>query len=155
MKTIIKVLFITLVTISLSCKEEQSEASKTFEAKMEETVKIHDDVMPKMTELNSLISKLEKEKEKIEASDGVEVEKVEKYEIAINDLKEAHDLMMSWMKNFSNSFSRTEINSGLATKDKDSIKAKQEMLSAQYNSAEEMQKGITNAIENAQVLLLK
>lgn len=153
MKTIIKVLFLTLVIFSFSCKEEQSEDSKAFDAQMKETVQIHDDVMPKMTELNSLISKLEKEKEEIEASDNFEAEEVEKYEIAINDLKEAHDLMMSWMKNFSNSFSRTEINSGLATKDKDSIKAKQEMLSTQYNSAEEMQEAITTAIENAQLLL--
>jgi chromosome segregation ATPase len=153
MKTIIKALFITVIAFSFSCKEEQSKDSKAFDAQMKETVQIHDDVMPKMTELNSLISKLEKEKEKIEASGDVASEEVETYETAINDLKEAHDLMMSWMKNFSNSFSRTEINTGLATKDKDSIKAKQEMLSAQYNSAEEMQTAITKAIENAQLLL--
>ena len=155
MKTLIKVLFIALVTVSFSCVEDQSEDSKAFDAQMKETVQIHDDVMPKMTQLNSLISKLKKEKEQIETAEGVDAEEVEEYEIAIKDLKESHDLMMSWMKNFSNTFSRTEINSGLATTDKDSIKAKQEMLNAQYNSAEEMQKAITDAIENAQLVLSK
>ena len=73
--------------------------------------------------------------------------------MAINDLEESHELMMSWMQNFSNSFSRTEINQGLSTMDKDSIKAKQKMLTAQYKSAEEMQKAIADAIENAQLIL--
>lgn len=153
MKTIIKTVCIAIAVISFSCKEKQSEESVAFDAQMKETVKIHDDVMPKMTEINSLISRLEKEKEELEMAEEPNAEEIEKHEMAIKDLKESHELMMSWMKNFSNSFSRTEINSGLATKDKDSIKAKREMLTAQYKSAEEMQKAITDALENAQLVL--
>jgi hypothetical protein len=85
----------------------------------------------------------------------VNSEKVEMHEDAIASLKDAHDLMMSWMKNFSDSFSRTEINQGLETTDKDSIKAKLTQLDAQYNSAEEMKKAIVEAIENAQLILSK
>jgi 3-deoxy-D-manno-octulosonic-acid transferase len=61
--------------------------------------------------------------------------------------------MMSWMKNFSSSFSRTEINTGLQAKDKDSIKAKVELLEMQYNSAEEMKAAINSSLENAQKVL--
>ena len=78
---------------------------------------------------------------------------VGKHAAAIVDLQNAHDLMMSWMKNFSSSFSRTEINTGLEAKDKDSIKAKVELLEMQYNSAEEMKAAINSSLENAQKVL--
>lgn len=153
MRTFINLLLIAVLTLTFSCKEEHTEDAKAFDAQMKETIKIHDDVMPKMTEINSLISRLEKEKEELEMADEPNAEEIEKHEMAINDLKESHELMMSWMQNFSNSFSRTEINQGLSTMDKDSIKAKQKMLTAQYKSAEEMQKAIADAIENAQLIL--
>lgn len=153
MNTLIKVLSIAVLMIGFSCKEEQSQETKTFDAQMKETVKIHDDVMPKMSSINSMISRLEAEKEKLDQAEEAHVEEVEAYDAAIADLKEAHDFMMSWMKNFSNSFSRTEINEGLATKDKDSINAKLENLNVQYESAEEMRDAVNKAVENAQLLL--
>jgi len=57
------------------------------------------------------------------------------------------------MKRFSNSFSRTEINQGLTTKNEDSIAAKLEQLDLQYQSAEEMKAAINRALENAKTLL--
>jgi hypothetical protein len=155
MKTFFKFLSIAVVMLVFSCKQEQSEDSKTFDKQMKETIQIHDDVMPKMSEINSMISKLESEKENLLKAEEVNSEKVEMHEDAIASLKDAHDLMMSWMKNFSDSFSRTEINQGLETTDKDSIKAKLTQLDAQYNSAEEMKKAIVEAIENAQLILSK
>ena len=155
MKTLFKVICIALLVVNFSCNEEHSEDVKAFDTQMKETIKIHDDVMPKLSEINSLISRLKTEKEELQKAESPNTEKIELHEKAIQSLKDSHDLMMSWMQNFSNSFSRTEINEGLATKDKDSIKAKMENLEAQYKSAEEMRTSITDAIENAQVILSK
>jgi hypothetical protein len=155
MKTLMKVISVIVLAIIFSCQQNQSEDSKTFDKQMKETIQIHDDVMPKMSEINSMISKLESEKENLLKAEEVNSEKVEMHEDAIASLKDAHGLMMSWMKNFSDSFSRTEINQGLETTDKDSIKAKLTQLDAQYNSAEEMKKAIVEAIENAQLILSK
>lgn len=148
MKTTLKLAIITFVIASFSCSEKQSEHSKAFDAQMKETIQIHDDVMPKMSTINSMISKLEAKKETIE-----NIEETEIYNEAIADLKVAHDLMMSWMKRFSNSFSRTEINQGLTTKNEDSIAAKLEQLDLQFQSAEEMKAAINRALENAKTLL--
>jgi hypothetical protein len=139
----------------MSCQQGPSEESKTFDKQMKETIQIHDDVMPQMSKINTLITELEAQKNELEQAEEVDIEKVELHENAISNLKDAHDLMMSWMKNFSNSFSRTEINTGLETTDKDSIKAKLQLLETQYDSAEAMQTSITEAIENAQIILSK
>jgi len=148
MKTTLKLAIITFVIASFSCSEKQSEQSKAFDAHMKETIQIHDDVMPKISNINSMISKLEAKKETIENTEDTET-----YNEAIEDLKVAHDLMMSWMKRFSNSFSRTEINQGLTTKNEDSIAAKLEQLDLQFQSAEEMKAAINRALENAKTLL--
>jgi hypothetical protein len=65
MKTFFKFLSIAVVMLVFSCKQEQSEDSKTFDKQMKETIQIHDDVMPKMSEINSMISKLKAEKENL------------------------------------------------------------------------------------------
>ncbi|WP_019036965.1 hypothetical protein [Psychroflexus tropicus] len=155
MKTTIKLLSLVFVIFSISCQQGKTEEAKAFDKQMEETIKIHDDVMPRMSKINTLITELETQKEELQKAEEVDVEKLELHNNAIANLKQAHDLMMSWMKNFSDSFSRTEINRGLETQDKDSIMAKMRLLDAQYKSAEEMQKSIAEAIENAQIILSK
>lgn len=155
MKSIVKVVSLVVLILVSSCKEEAPDEVKAFDAQMKETIKIHDEVMPKMSSINSMISKLEAEKEELQQADEVNSEEVDLYDMAIANLKEAHDLMMSWMKSFSNTFSRTEINEGLATTDKDSIEVKLKHLELQYTSAEEMREAVNQAIENAQVLLAK
>ncbi|SDG40127.1 hypothetical protein [Psychroflexus sediminis] len=152
MKTFFKILSIAVLVSVSSCQEEKSEDAKAFEAQMKETIKIHDEVMPKLSTINSMISRLEREKEEV-AETETSSEEVALYNEAIADLEKSHDLMMSWMKNFSYSFSRTEINQGLATIDRDSVKAKLENLQIQYKSAEEMRDFTNESIENAQALL--
>lgn len=145
-----------LIGFSACQSTDNKEESEAFDKQMKETVQIHDDVMPKMGEINSMIKKLEAKKEELKSeSEEIKDETLRTYDDAIKNLKDAHDLMMSWMKNFSDSFSRTEINDGLQTKDKDSIKAKMKQLNTQYKSAEEMKKAITDALENAQKILAK
>ena len=155
MKTTTELLSLLVLALLLSCQQEVSEESKTFDKQMKETIRIHDDVMPQMSKINSLVTELEAQKTELEQAEEVDAERVELHENAIANLKDAHDLMMSWMKNFSDSFSRTEINSGLETTDKDSINAKLQLLDTQYASAEAMQKSIAEAIKNAQLILSK
>lgn len=152
MKTFFKILSIAVLVSVSSCQEEKSEEAKAFETQMKETIKIHDEVMPKLSTINSMISRLESEKEKVAEAEA-NAEEIELYNKAIADLEKSHELMMSWMKNFSYSFSRTEINQGLATTDKDSVKAKLENLHTQYKSAEEMRDFTNASVENAQALL--
>lgn len=152
MKSLVKIVSLVFLIVASSCKEESEEA-KAFDAQMKETIQIHDDVMPKMSSINNLITKLEAKQQELEQAEEVDTEQVEMYQGAINNLKDAHDLMMSWMKNFSDSFSRTEINQGLTTTDADSIKSKLETLEVQYKSAKAMKEGINEAIGNAKILL--
>jgi hypothetical protein len=154
LKFILKSILVGMVFISFSCQQkENSTEAKAFDAQMKQTIQIHDDVMPQMSKINSMITELESEKEELESAEEVNTQLVGKHDAAIADLQNAHDLMMSWMKNFSSSFSRTEINTGLQAKDKDSIKAKVELLEMQYNSAEEMKAAINSSLENAQKVL--
>jgi hypothetical protein len=154
MKFILKSILVGMVFISFSCQQKgESTEVKAFDVQMKQTIQIHDDVMPQMSKINNMITELESEKEELESAEEVNTQLVGNHEAAIADLQNAHDIMMAWMKNFSSSFSRTEINSGLQVKDKDSIKAKVELLEMQYNSAEEMKAVINSSLENAQKVL--
>lgn len=154
MKFILKSILVGMVFISFSCqKEEESAGIKAFDAQMKQTIQIHDDVMPQMSKINSLITELESEKEELKSLEEVNTLHVDKHDVAIADLQKAHGIMMAWMKNFSSSFSRMEINTGLQVKDKDSIKAKVDLLKMQYNSAEEMKAAISSSLENARKVL--
>lgn len=157
MRNIFKISLLSLLIGFSACQStDNKEESEAFDKQMKETVQIHDDVMPKMGEINSMIKKLEAKRGEVKSeSEDVKEETLRTYDEAIANLKKSHELMMSWMKNFSDSFSRTEINDGLQAKDKDSIKAKMKLLNTQYESAEEMKKAITDALENAQKLLAK
>ena len=154
MKFILKSIFISMVFISLSCQQkEDSTEVKAFDIQMKQTIEIHDDVMPQMSNINGLITELENKKQELESLGGVNIMLVGEHDEAIVDLQKAHDTMMAWMKSFSSSFSRTEINTGLQAKDKDSIKAKVELLEMQYKSAEDMKAAINSSVENAQKIL--
>ncbi|WP_127844596.1 hypothetical protein [Psychroflexus aestuariivivens] len=157
MYKIFKISLLSLLISLGACQSNNNEEeSKAFDKQMKETVKIHDDVMPELGEINSMIERLEAEKENLKSeSEDLKEETLRPYDQAIVDLKRSHEMMMSWMENFSNTFSRTEINEGLQAKDKDSIKAKMKSLNTHYESAEEMKKAITDALENAQKLLAK
>ena len=153
MHSFLKSISILFVIILLSCQDKPSEEAVAFDSKMKETIQIHDDVMPKMSEINSLISQLEAKKAELEEAEELDQEQINLLDLTITNLKEAHDLMMSWMKNFSNTFSRSEINDGLTTTDMDSIKAKLKTLEAQYKSAESMKEAIIQSVENAKTIL--
>jgi len=108
-------LFLTTILL-LSCKQEKkaddtSTDTKTVEKtietavvkspKMEAVIALHDEVMPKMSELGVLSSNLTNILK--ESDNKREIEKT------IQDLKDSQDSMMSWMMRFSNRFEPEEI----------------------------------------------
>ncbi|QSS97968.1 hypothetical protein [Psychroflexus sp. ALD_RP9] len=143
MKILSKLGLFSLAIIALSCSKETPQEVEEFKTLMGETIEIHDEVMPKMSSLNQNIQKLDT----LKSIDSL------KQQQAIKDLKSAHDQMMSWMKDFSNTFSRAEINQGLQTENLDSIKLKLNDLKNLNKEASEMKKAILNSLEDAQMLL--
>ena len=143
MKILSKLCLFSLAIVALSCAKETPQEVKKFKTLMGETIEIHDEVMPKMSSLNQNIQKLDT----LKSIDSL------KQQQAIKDLKSAHDQMMSWMKDFSNTFTRAEINQGLQTENLDSIKLKLNELKNLNSEATKMKKAILNSLEEAQMLV--
>ncbi len=137
-------LFVSIILIT-SCQEETPKEVKTFDDKMEKTIAIHDSVMPKMSNINDMISKLEQKKDSLSESKKVQAAK--------EDLKQAHDQMMTWMKNLSNTFTAEQINQGIQTREADSLKKALKDLDKLKKEAENMQKAINSSIKQAEDLL--
>lgn len=135
---------LTVIALMLSCAKQQPEEAKVFDEKMIETIAIHDEVMPEMSKINKLIRNLEAKKDSTNA---------DLYEPAISDLKKGHDMMMDWMKNFGDEFSKSEINEGIKLTDPDSLKMRLDALEKSKKSAEEMKNQVKSAISNAEDIL--
>lgn len=138
------IFYVFLVGLIISCGDSKPEEVKQFDEKMDQTIAIHDEVMPEMTKINQLIGKLEAK---------MDSNNIEKYKPAIKDLKTGHDKMMTWMREFGDEFSKTEINQGIQLKDMDSLKSRLKALDISYKQAEDMRNHIQEAISNAELLL--
>ena len=128
----------------ISCADSQPKEAKLFDQKMAETIAIHDDVMPKMTKITTLITTLESKADSTNA---------EVYEPTILKLKTGHDKMMEWMKSFGDEFSKTEINQGIQLRNSDSLKLRLKVLEESKQEAEDMKAHVMDAISNAEALL--
>lgn len=145
-KIALKLSLVLFVSLSFTACQDDNKKEKTevetlqqkFDKNMKETVAIHDEVMPKMAEINKLHADLEVQSPKMDD---------EEYQRASAMLEEAHMEMMSWMKKFSNSFDSKEVNSGISTENVDDLKAKNELLDQFKTSAESMQTNINRSLE--------
>lgn len=93
----ILVLF-SVFAILISCEKETSQAKEEYDKTLKEVFAYHDEAMPKMGEIADLIGTLKK-KNALETA-----EPNEKFLKAEERLKNAHDHMMTWMKDFSENF---------------------------------------------------
>ena len=143
----IKPTFSILIMLFLivSCQDETPQEAKEFDKKMDETVQIHDEVMPKMSEITSLIKQLEKKQDSLATSKNIEETK--------EKLQKGHDKMMTWMKDLSDSFTAQQINQGIQIKDKDSLQKALKKLEELKAEATDMQKLINSSIEDAEQIL--
>ena len=146
MKTLFKmgaVLFgvLMLTLFSTACKEEkkdpQAEADK---ARMEEVIAIHDEVMPKMQEISGLVAELKPLADSTEWG--------QPYRIAMEDLQDAHQSMMDWMKGFGDRFDYEETMKG-----KPLSPEKQEWLKEEEEKVKAMRDQVNQSLKNAKKVL--
>ena len=137
-------LLLLLLTVS-SCQNETPQVAKEFDKKMDETIQIHDEVMPKMSEITSLIKQLEKKKDSLATSKNIDETK--------EKLQKGHNKMMTWMKDLSDSFTAQQINQGIQIKDQDSLQKALKKLEELKAEADDMQKLINSSIEDAEQIL--
>ena len=134
----IQIVFTSILIIAFSsCKEEKREGTHT---QMEKVMAIHDEVMPKMGKINTLIQELNDKIDTTEAST--------QYANAKKDLEAAHKFMMDWMKGFGDRFTSDEIMKGKVLSDE-----KKKWLDEEEVKVKELRNQINSSIENAEKLL--
>ncbi|HUH46952.1 MAG TPA: hypothetical protein VLZ54_07355 [Arenibacter sp.] len=133
-KTLILVLSLFIIT-TYSCKDKSEETTQ-----MKAVLAIHDEVMPKMGALGTLMGKLD---QKIEAGTNID-----DLIAAREDLKSAHKAMMDWMKGFGDRFDSDEIMKGKALTEE-----KQKWLDEEETKVRALREHINSSIEKAENLL--
>jgi len=131
-------LLLVLVALTLSCKKEQKETKEA--TRMERIIAVHDEVMPKMGTIGKLISALEPKVDS--TSIGNE------YKVAKDDLEEAYNFMMDWMKGFGDRFDSDEILEGKTLSEQ-----KEAWLIEEEDKVNNMKDKINNSIASAEALL--
>ena len=126
-----------ILLIFISCKENPKNNDQN---QMQEVIKIHDELMPKMGTISTLINKVDT---KIKETDSTEV-----LVNASKNLKEANDAMMNWMVSFSNLFDSEEVMEGKPLNEE-----KQKLLDEEESKIKALRDQMYASIENAEKLL--
>lgn len=138
MKKYVLILASVIFTLSISCKEEKKESPESNQ--MEEVMAVHDEVMPKMGKIGSLVAQLKK---KIDSDEGGIKEKE-----AMENLQDAHKSMMDWMQGFGNRFNSDEIMNG-----KELLPTKKDWLNEEEEKVKVVAEKINSSIAQAEALL--
>ena len=140
MKKFFNILAVVVLITSISCKDEKKEAAKASNEQMKEVMAIHDEVMPKMSAMGSIVGELSSKEDSTEI--GLQ------YKSARRDLQDAHKAMMDWMQGFSNRFDSDEILNG-----KELSEQKQIWLDEEEEKVKALREQINSSIENAEKIL--
>ena len=132
------ILLLVMISLTLSCKNEPKETKKL--TRMERVIAVHDEVMPTMGAIGKLISALET---KVDSSVIGKQNKIAK-----DDLEEAYNYMMDWMKGFGERFDSEEILEG-----KTLSKQKADWLIEEEEKVNIMRDKINSSIAKAEALL--
>lgn len=136
-------LLLLALVVFTACKEktEKTESDATNEpTQMEEIVAVHDELMPKMSEISLLITQLE------ERMDSTQADSIR--QVVVMDLKSANEAMMTWMMDFSNDYDSEEVMEG-----KELTPEKEALLDTYTSSVMELKDKMEGAMERAQALL--
>lgn len=143
MKTKLVLSLVVLLTVLVGCKndskKEEATASKE-NTKMEMIVEVHDELMPKMSEISLLMTQLE------QSMDGTEAD-AQKI-ASIKELKTANQDMMAWMMEFSEDFDSEEVMEG-----KELSPEKEALLDTYEESVMDLKVTMEGAMERGQALL--
>ena len=90
---------LVVVLIGASCNNKKSD-SQLKESLYNEVIDIHDEVMPKMSELKNLSMQLTTTADSILTADSTQVATVEQLKELALKLELANESMMEWMRNF-------------------------------------------------------
>ncbi|HMQ01198.1 MAG TPA: hypothetical protein PKC24_15565 [Cyclobacteriaceae bacterium] len=145
-----KILMVSSLLIAFSCGEKkQSNPEKTLEETQAETrdqlyqdvMDVHDEVMPRMGEINRLKRELEEKLSGLLAGDQSQnAALIEKISQKIKDLEAAGNGMMVWMRQFDvlpDSLGHAKVMEGLEAEMVKIKKVKDDMLNAISNAKEE------------------
>ncbi|PIB30894.1 hypothetical protein BFP77_03715 [Maribacter sp. 4U21] len=132
-------LILACVPFLLSCNEEKKN-EKEESTQMEHVMAIHDEVMPKMGKLGSLVGKLKP------MADSLGAESPEAK--TMRELQRANESMMDWMKGFGDRFDSEEILEGKAL-----TPEKQKWLNEEEEKVKAVKEQINTSIEKAEKLL--
>ena len=138
-----KILFTLLAAIFFLSCNSTSEKEEKFDNLMQEVIDVHDEVMPKMTDISQLIAELEKKTDTTQAA---------AYQEAQDDLEASYDFMMDWMGDFSNKFPHDE---EVTEKDETTFANKLKMLEEEKVEVTLLKEQINTSIANARALLNK
>ncbi len=140
MKKYTLILISVVFTLSISCKEEKKESPDSNQ--MDQVMAIHDEVMPKMGKIGSLVSQLRK---KIDTDQGGIAEKK-----VMEDLQDANKSMMDWMQGFNKRFDYEEISNGKALTEE-----KKQWLDEEEEKVKIVAEKMNSSIAAAEALLSK
>jgi hypothetical protein len=135
-KSVLSLLALVFV-FTLGCKEDKKDSNQ-----MQEVMAVHDEVMPKLGKIGSLVAELRK---KIDSDEGGAIEKK-----AMEDLQEANKSMMDWMQGFGTRFDSDEILNG-----KELTPEKKLWLNEEDEKVKIVAEKINSSIEKAEELLGK
>ncbi len=137
------VFFITTAVTIISC-DQLSKEEQEFDLLMQKIIDVHDEVMPKMGEISTLIKDLESKIDTTETGKS--------YAKAQQDLKDSYDFMMEWMSDFSEKFPHDNENDETNS---DKLSSQMKLLKEEETEVNEMRDQINTSIENAKKLLEK
>ncbi|MCK8522841.1 hypothetical protein M0D21_14785 [Aquimarina sp. D1M17] len=133
------ILSILIISCNQLSKEEQE-----FDVLMQEVIDVHDEVMPKMGEMGTLINEL-----------GAKIDTTAQgktYANAQQDVKDAYDYMMTWMSDFSSTFPHSEKDKKLS---KEEVLSQMKLLEKEEVKVKKLRDQINTSIKNAKELLEK
>lgn len=151
-----KLLFlITVVSLSFTnCKNEPTQEEVALQSQIEEydalmtqAMEVHDEIMPKMSQLMELAGQLNEEMQTGKLANYAP----EKVEGVVRSLKKADKDMMSWMASYSEKFPYGEP----SPETKEVLDEKMPVLEKEVNEIVALKERTMNAIQNAEELLKK
>lgn len=140
MKKYILIVVTLFTVLAFSCKEDKKIEVSSETNQMKEVMAIHDEVMPKMSNIGRLVADLRK---KIDTDQGNAIDKQ-----AMLDLQDANKSMMDWMQGFGKNFDSEEILDG-----KELTPAKQKLLNEEEEKVKIVKEKINTSIAKAEELL--
>ncbi len=141
----LSILYTSLLAFFLctSCNQLSKEEQE-FDALMQQVIDVHDEVMPKMGEMSTLIKDLES---KIDTT-----AQGQSYAKAQQGVKDAYDYMMTWMSDFSTKFPHNEENSKISA---EKLASQMKLLKEEKVNVDRLKEQINSSIENAKKTLNK